>query len=62
MGEHEYEGLRIVGWGPFRLPGERRRLRKAEEYAREMMEAQQKLVESDGTSSVSSSPPPYGSK
>lgn len=26
-----YSGLRIVGWGPFRLPGERRRMRKAQE-------------------------------
>lgn len=31
--------LRIVGWGPWPLPGERRRLREVEESVRRMMEA-----------------------
>lgn len=40
-------GLRIVGWGPFRLPGEKRRMREAQEYAEKVMRARRELRERD---------------
>jgi hypothetical protein len=29
--------LRVVGWGPFRMPGESKRLMKSEEEARRLL-------------------------
>lgn len=34
-----YPGLRTVGWGPFPLPGEKKRMRQAQEQAAEMRKA-----------------------
>lgn len=39
---NEKSGLRIVGWGPFALPGERRRMRVAEERATAIMDARER--------------------
>lgn len=39
MSDDPYSGVRVVGWGPFRLPGEKRRMRKAQEHADEMLRA-----------------------
>jgi len=43
----EYEGLRIVGWGPFPPPGEKRRIRQAKERADEMARHLRELRERD---------------
>lgn len=45
--ERKPTGLRIVGWGPFRLPGERKRMERAEKRADEMMQALKELRERD---------------
>lgn len=43
----EYPGLRIVGWGPFPFPGEKKRRQRAQERAEEMMRATQRLRDRD---------------
>lgn len=35
--------LRVVGWGPFPLPGERARMARAEQKAEEMMDLVQQI-------------------
>lgn len=45
-----YPGLRIVGWGPFPLPGEKKRMRRAQAHAAEMMQALDALKTRDGRS------------
>lgn len=42
-----YPGLRIVGWGPFPLPGEKKRMQRAQERADEMVQAIRGLRERD---------------
>jgi hypothetical protein len=42
-----YPGLRIVGWGPFPLPGEKRRMQRAEEKADAIVKAIRDLREHD---------------
>jgi hypothetical protein len=43
----KYEGLEVVGWGPFPLPGEKKRMRRAQEKAAEMRKALDELRERD---------------